>query len=124
VASVVGNVGGNVGGIAGTITTLDALNTAVQAQLPSSPVKNASFTYTILMVDETDHSTPETGLTITMTRSIDGAAFGAATGVVTEISSGHYKVVASAADMNGDFVTHLFTATGADDLTIAMKTVS
>lgn len=96
----------------------------ILAQLPAAPVKNASFTYVIKMVDSTDHATPETGLTIAMTRSLDGAAFGAATGVVTEISTGHYKVVASAADMNGDVVTHRFTSTGADDLTIEFKTVS
>lgn len=96
----------------------------ILTQLPAAPVKNASFTYVIKMVDSTDHATPETGLTIAMTRSLDGAAFGAATGVVTEISAGHYKVAASAADMLGDVVTHRFTATGADDLTIEFKTVS
>lgn len=96
----------------------------ILTQLPAAPVKNAAFTYVIKMVDATDHATPETGLTITMTRSIDGAAFGAATGAVTEISTGHYRVAASAADMNGDVVTHKFAATGADDLTIVMKTVS
>lgn len=97
---------------------------AILAQLPSSPVKNAAFTYVIKMVDGTDNVTPETGLTVTMTRSIDAAAFGAATGTVTEISTGHYKVEASAADMNGDVVAHRFTASGAADLTIVLKTVS
>ena len=76
------------------------------------------------MVDATDGFTPETGLTVTMTRSLDGAAFAAATGTVTEISTGHYKVVASAADMNGDVVTHRFTATGAADFTQVIQTTA
>ena len=94
------------------------------ANVPAAPPKNAEYTYVVKMVDATDLSTPETGLTVSMTRSLDGAAFGAATGTVTEISTGHYKVVASAADMNGNVVTHRFTATGAADLSVVYKTVS
>ena len=97
---------------------------SVLAQLPSSPLKNTAFTYVIKMVLASDHVTPATGLTVSMTRSLDGAAFGAATGTVTEISTGHYSVAASQADMNGDMVTHRFTAATADDLTMVFMTVS
>ncbi len=101
-----------------------AVLSAVNTQLPSSPAKNTAFTYVIKMVLASDHVTPATGLTVVMTRSLDGAAFAAATGTVTEISTGHYKVVASAADMNGDMVTHRFAVATADDLTVEMMTVS
>lgn len=92
--------------------------------LPEQPAKNAQFVYVIKMVDDTDHVTPKTGLSPAMTRSIDGAAFGSATGSVAEIATGHYKVTASAADMNGDVVTHRFTGTAADDLTIVIQTTA
>ncbi len=98
------------------LATVDTVVDAIKLKtdlLPEAPAKNTAFTYVVKMVDSTDGFTPETGLTITMTRSLDGAAFGAATGAVTEISTGHYKVDASAADMNGDIVTHRFTAAGA-----------
>ena len=101
--------------------------TAIKAKtdlLPEAPAKNTAFTYVIKMVDATDGITPETGLTVTMTRSLDGAAFAAATGTVTEISTGHYKVAASAADMNGDVVAHRFTATGARDFTQVIQTTA
>lgn len=106
---------------------LDLLIDAVKAKtdlLPEAPAKNTAFTYVIKMVDATDGITPETGLTVTMTRSLDGAAFAAATGAVTEISTGHYKVAASAADMNGDVVAHRFTATGARDFTQVIQTTA
>lgn len=93
-------------------------------QIPEGPAQNAEFTYTFKMVDETDGYTPETGLTITATRSIAGAAFGSATGTVTEIGGGTYKFVASAADMNGTVVTHRFAATGARTLEIVIQTTA
>jgi hypothetical protein len=105
-----------------TRTEATADKDAILTQLPAAPVKNAAFTYVIKMVDTSGD--PVTGLTVGFTRSIDGAAFGSGTGTVTEISTGHYKVAASAADMNGDVVAHRFTGTGAKDLTVVFKTVS
>ena len=92
--------------------------------LPENPAKNTQFVYVIKMVDSTDHVTPKTTLTVGFTRSIDGAAFGAATGTVAEIATGHYKVTASTDDMNGDVVAHRFTGTAADDLTIVIQTTA
>ena len=79
----------------------------------SVPAKNSAFTFNFKMVDATDFATPETGLTVTATRSLDGASFGSATGTVTEIGNGMYQMAASAGDMNGNTVTFRFTATGA-----------
>lgn len=72
--------------------------------------------FAFLMTDSTDHN-PLTGLTVTGTRSIDGAAFGAGTiANMTEIANGMYQCDLGAGDLNGDVVVLRFTATGADDL--------
>lgn len=65
-----------------------------------------------LMVDGTDHITPKTGLSPTVTLSKNGAAFGAPAGAVTEVGSGWYKVAGNTTDTNtlGSLVLH---ATGA-----------
>jgi len=76
----------------------------------------------IVMVDSTDHVTRKTGLTVTCTRSIDGAAFGAATGTVSEVASGVYVLDASQADMNGNNITFRFTGTAADPVELHIKT--
>jgi hypothetical protein len=49
-----------------------------------------------------------TGLTLTVTRSKDGAAFGAIAGTVTEISSGWYKLALTSGDTDteGDIAFH------------------
>lgn len=74
------------------------------AQDPQGFKKNtarAGFEFPI--VSSVDHITPQTGLTITPTRSIDGGAFGACTNTVTEIGvSGVYSYNFSAADLNGN----------------------
>lgn len=76
-----------------------------------------------LMVDSTDFTTPETGLTVTATRSIDGGTtFSATTGTVTEAANGIYHFDASAADMNGKIITFKFSATGAMDTFVVLTT--
>lgn len=78
----------------------------------------ANFPFT--MTDSTNHN-PATGLTVTGTRSIDGAAFGAGTiANMTEVSNGVYQCDLGAGDLNGDTIILRFTATGADDLTITI----
>lgn len=85
--------------------------------------KNTPFdNFPFLMVDGTDFVTPETGLTVTAQRSIDGGAFGACTNSPSEVGSGVYKINLSAADLNGDSVTLKFTATGAAQRTITVVT--
>lgn len=46
------------------------------------------------------------------------------TGTITEIGNGLYKIAASAADMNGDTVTHRFTAAGAADRIVEFITTA
>lgn len=75
-----------------------------------------------VMVDSTDHVTRKTGLTVTATRSIDGAAFGSATGTVSEVASGAYVLDASQADMNGNNIIFRFTGTAADPVELHIKT--
>jgi hypothetical protein len=58
---------------------------------------------------------PAPSLTVTATRSIDGAAFGACANSASEIGNGWYKINLAAADLNGAVIILRFTATGADD---------
>jgi hypothetical protein len=67
--------------------------------------------FTFLMRDS--NGDPATGLTVSASRSIDGGASAACDNAVTEIALGRYKISFSAADLNGNTVHILFTATGA-----------
>jgi hypothetical protein len=67
---------------------------------------------------------PATGLTgFTKEESIDGAAFAALSGAVTEVASGMYKISLTSGELNGDVITLRFAATGAKDTLITIKTV-
>ncbi len=78
--------------------------------------------FPFLMTDTTNHN-PLTGLTVTATRSLDGAAFGAGTiANMTEISNGMYQCDLGTGDTNGDTVTLRFVAAGADDLFVTLIT--
>ncbi|HEX5635558.1 MAG TPA: hypothetical protein VFY78_00600 [Gammaproteobacteria bacterium] len=78
--------------------------------------------FEFLMIDSTDGKTPKTGLTITATRSIDGAAFAACANSATEVASGIYKINLANTDLNGDVITFRFTGTGALDRFVTVKT--
>lgn len=73
------------------------------------------YTRLFLMIDSTDHITGKTGLTVVVTLSKAGGAFGAAGGTVTEVSSGWYKIALTTTDTNtlGDLAYHCAVA-GAD----------
>lgn len=72
------------------------------------------------MTDSTNHN-PATGKSVTVTRSLDGAAFAATTtGTATELSNGVYYIDLSAADRNASVVTLRMVATGCDDLFITL----
>lgn len=89
----------------------------------AAPKKNTAFpNLPVFMVDSTDNVTPETGLTLSVTRSIDGGAFGAATGSAAEIGNGAYQFDASAADMNGDVIIFRLTSAGAADSLVTVHT--
>lgn len=68
-----------------------------------------------LLVSSTDHITPVTGATVTVTISKDGGSFGAAVGAAAEIGSGWYKLAGDTTDRAtlGTFLLHA-TAAGAD----------
>jgi len=74
-----------------------------------------AYTRMFLMVQSGDHTTPATGLTVTVTLSKAGGAFAAAGGTVTEVANGWYKIALTTTDTGtlGDLAYHC-TATGAD----------
>ena len=78
--------------------------------------QSTAYTRLFLMIDSTDHFSPKTGLTVAVTLSKAGAAFGAAAGTVTEVANGWYKIAYTTADTGtlGDLAAHC-TATGADN---------
>lgn len=114
---------------------LDNINNSNLASVPAFPSNFASMSITaaglvsttsnvkknqalssfmFLMTDSTNHA-PAAGLTVTVTRSIDGGAFASGTlSSVTEVSAGMYKVDFAAADLNGNVIVLKATATGAD----------
>ena len=93
------------------------VDTAGAVPITTNLKKNQALAkYEFLMTDSTNHN-PATGKTVTVTRSIDGAAFAATTaGTATELSVGIYYIDLSAADLNGNVVTLRATATACDDL--------
>lgn len=101
------------------------INGRVAAEVASRYKKNtATNNITFLMLDDVDHVTPEAGHTVAGTRSLDGAAFGAVTGTIAAIANGLYQIDASQADMNADDIVFRFTATGADDTFLHIRTAA
>jgi hypothetical protein len=94
---------------------------AVKTQ--SAVKKNTALAgFEFLLIQSADHVSPITGATVTATRSIDGAAFGACSNAVSEVSNGIYKINLSAGDLNGDTITLQFTAAGSDARFITILT--
>jgi hypothetical protein len=89
--------------------------------LPSAIKKNTALAnFPFVMVDST--GAPTTGLAVTATRSIDGAAFGACANAVVEVASGAYKINLAAGDLNGNTILLRFTAAGARDRLVTIVT--
>lgn len=87
--------------------------------------KNQPFNnFEFLMQLASDGRTPAVGLTVTGQRSIDGGAFTAVSGSISEVSNGIYQFDALAADTNGDVITWRFSAATADDTFVTFQTVS
>ncbi len=93
-------------------------NVAIGSNVKKNTAK-AGFMF--VMTDSTTHA-PKTGVTVTATRSLDGAVFGSCTNAVSEVSNGTYVISLSAADTNADHVMLRFTGTSADDLNIEIVT--
>lgn len=100
--------------------------TAIKAKtddLPPGIKKNAALNnFQFLMVDEADNKTGKTGLTITATRAIDGGAFASCANAAAEVGYGVYRINLAAADLNGDIITFKFSAEGANDRMVTVKT--
>lgn len=108
--------------IAGVQTDTTAIK-AKTDNLPSGVKKNVALSgFTFLMVNGTDHVTPEPGLTVTGQILQDGGAFAALTNAVVEIGNGVYKIDLTQAEMNAGIITLKFTATGADQRTLTIIT--
>jgi hypothetical protein len=96
---------------------------AISNRQPDGFKKNTAFSnFHFVMIDETDHLSPKAGLTVTATRLIDDGSFAACANSVVEESNGLYRINLDASDLNGDQITFRFTATGADDRLITIKT--
>ncbi|MDE1839576.1 MAG: hypothetical protein KGH87_06620 [Thaumarchaeota archaeon] len=93
-------------------------NVKVQSNIKKNTALNA---FEFLMTDSTNHL-PKTALTVTATRSLDGAAFAACANAVAELANGIYSINLAATDLNANVVTFRFTATGADDLDVTIVT--
>lgn len=84
--------------------------------------KNTALTkFQFLMTDSTNHD-PATGLTVSGTVSKDGGSYASITDTVTEVGNGMYEVDLSSTEMNANNVSLRFTATGADDRNITIRT--
>lgn len=97
--------------------------TVVSTQLPQAIKKNTGLSgFQFVMVDGSNVPVP--GLTVTAQRSIDGGAYGACANSVSAISGGTYKIDLAAADLNGNIILLVFSATGAQNRYIQIATQS
>lgn len=84
---------------------------------PAGIKKNTALNNYMFRMSDSATGDPKTGATVTVQRSLDGAAFANATNTpATEVSGGWYKINLSAADLNADTVALKMTATGAKQL--------
>lgn len=95
----------------------DSVSLGLSAVKSAGNVKKntALNNFMFLMTDSTNHN-PVTGKTVSVSRSIDGGAFGGGTlSVVTEIANGIYAVNFGSGDLNGNVIVLLATASGCDN---------
>jgi hypothetical protein len=105
-------------------TNFSALSiTAAGLVATTSNIKKntASAGFTFLMTDATTH-TAKTGLTVTSQVSIDKAGFVPTVNSVVEVANGTYGLDLAAADVNGNHIMLMFTASGADQLNVEIIT--
>lgn len=108
--------------LAAVDTEVGAIKTKTD-NLPAAVKKNTALAnFMFKMVLTSDHVSVGTGLAVTATRSLDGAAFAACANAVTEISAGWYKISLAATDLNADTVALKFTAATADQRDIMIVT--
>lgn len=102
---------------------LDASGRVTYAPGEMQVKTNVAFNnFSFVMVSSTDHVTPTPGLTVTATRSINGAAFAPCANAAANLASGFYTINLAASDLNGSIINLLFTAPGADSTSITVIT--
>lgn len=106
-------------GANGGLGTVDATN-SIKIQ---TPVKRNTALNNFAFIMLNTAGSPQTGLTVTATRSIDGAAFGACANAVVEVANGWYQINLAAADLNGTNIALRFTAASAKDTDILLLTL-
>ena len=112
--NITGNITGNLSGSVGSVTGAVGSVTAAVAITSNIKRNQALNGFTFLMTNSTTHA-PSTGLTVTVTRSIDGGAFAAgALSAVTEVGNGIYSVNFAAADLDGKVIVLQATAASSD----------
>ena len=122
------NVGGgdvvaaSVTGAVGSVAS-DGIAAASFASGSVAFKKNTALAkFAFVMRDSTNHA-PAAGLTVTATRSIDGAAFdGGTLSAVTEVASGVYYVDFGAGDLNGNVIVLKCTAAASDTTFVTIVT--
>lgn len=79
----------------------------------------------VFMTDAADHVAGKTGLTLTVTASKNGGAFGSISPTVTERGDGWYSLALASGDTDtlGDLVLHV-TAAGADPSDLVCQVVA
>jgi len=125
VDAVLVDTGTTIPGLIGTPAADLAADIAAIAADQKPKVNTALNNIAIYLVSSTDHVTPVTGASPTVTISQDGGAFGAIDGSssITEVGSGWYKLNLASADMNAAVVYINVAATGADALGLTISTV-
>lgn len=86
--------------------------------------KNVSGQYLYFCLVKASDGTALTGATVTGKRSIDGGAQASVTGTITEDAGGQYHIALSQADINGNDIAFLFTATGAIPVNLQVVTTA
>ena len=93
--------------------------------LPSGITKNIALNnFTFLMRNSIDHVSGKTGLTVNGQIKKDAGSFNNLTNTPVEVAYGLYVVNLTSTEMNADILTLRFSATGADDTIMEIKTVS
>lgn len=103
--------------VSGNVTTADRIQ------------KNTALTnFHFVMISDTDHYTPKTGLTgIDCKRAIDGGVFAACANSATEVTDGGsgtgiYKIDLADTDLNGNIITLKFAHSDADTRILTVVT--
>lgn len=105
----------------GTVTGMVVIPGVIQLTNPTSFARNVALpNFPFVMLDSTT-DLPATGKTVSVTRSIDGAAY-ASVGTATEVANGSYEIDLAAADMNGVTIILRCAATGCHDRFISIAT--